>query len=327
MVNIDDLVRFVISTRFIIITFLCTLLTCRSLKLSLVPLLMHGLLQTLYKANLAYKCGGQFKWKSLLEFKSCKVVITGGSSGLGRSIVKNLLDTFPNVTILNVDMKTSPEANDRLIDYICDLRDSQALNATLKEIKVNHGSEIRLLVNNAGVRSRYEGFKELKCQDANDVFAVNSVAPMRFIQELTPHESSDEQCFVVNVTSSLGILSAAKAAAYAASKAALICFHKSYTFELESKGVSNIRTLLVVPGQLDTDMFSGFEPPRQFFAPVLDREKVAKKIVDYVELGMRGDLSAPLYAKFAYVLMAMPYSVQTIVRKMSKMDDCLPNDD
>lgn len=327
MVDIDDLVNFVTSVKFISFAIICISLSCRSLKLPLGFLLVYGILQTLYKANLDYKCGGKAKWKSLLEFKSCKVVITGGSSGLGRSIVEKILTAFPNVTVLNVDIKASPLANDRLIDYLCDLRDLQALNALLKDIKADHGGDIRLLVNNAGIRSRYQYFRELKSQDVQDVFSVNSMAPMRFMQELTPSDSSNEQCFVVNIASSLGIMSAAKAAVYAASKAALIGLHRSYTFELESKSVTNIRTLLVVPGQLDTEMFGGFEPPRQFFAPVLARDNLADQIIKHVELGIRGDLSAPLYAKFAYVLMAMPYSVQTILRKLSKMDDCLPNGD
>nr|CAI6436096.1 CBM_HP1_G0009530.mRNA.1.CDS.1 [Saccharomyces cerevisiae] len=48
-------------------------------------------------------------------------------------------------------------------------------------------------------------------------------------------------------------------------------FHQSYNFELQNEnGVRNIRTLLVTPGQLNTEMFAGFKPPRQFFAPVID---------------------------------------------------------
>lgn len=324
MVDVDELVGFLISTRAIACAAICLVLSSRSSRLSLASLLVYGLLRALYWANSSYKCRGSYRWKSLYEFKSCKVLITGGSSGLGQSIVKTILEAFPNVTILNIDVKASLETNDRLTDYICDLRDTQKLTLILNDIKANHGGEIRLLINNAGVRSEYEGFKNLKSQDVHNVFAVNVMAPIKLIQELTPVEGGQEQCYVVNIASSLGILSAAKAAAYAASKAALIGFHRSYTFELESRGVPNIRTLLVVPGQLDTDMFSGFEPPRQFFAPVLNTEKVAQKIIDCVEVGMRGDLSVPLYAKFAYLLMAMPYSVQTIVRKMSKMDDCLP---
>lgn len=327
MTDVDAVIGLLIHRNVVCFLIVCLFLLFRSLKLAIACFSLYWFLQMLYKANLNYRCSGSSKWKSLNEYKSCKVVITGGSSGLGRSIVEKLLETFPNVVVLNIDVKESPGANDRLIDYRCDLRDPDMLEQTLELIKDCSAGHIRLIINNAGIRSRYESLKELSGKDVQDVFAVNSMAPLRLIQELTPKESSGEQCFVVNVSSSLGILSAAKVGAYAASKAALIAFHKSYTFELESRRVSNIRTLLVIPGQIDTDMFSGFDPPRQFFAPVINKEKLAVQIIQHVEQGTRGDLNAPLYAKFAYLLMAMPYSVQSFARKLSKMDECLPDND
>lgn len=327
MTNVDGLVRLLVRPNGICFLVIGVFLLCRSWRITLTCALLYTLIKLLYRADFKYRCHGGSRWKSLHDYKVCKVVITGGSSGLGRSLVEEILRTFPNVIVLNVDVKPSPQANDRLIDYRCDLRDADMLEQTLKSIKDSAKNDIRLIVNNAGIRSRYESLKDLTGQDLQDVFAVNSRAPLRFIQALTPEEGTDEQCFVVNVSSSLGILSAAKVGAYAASKAALIAFHKSYSFELESKRISNIRTLLVVPGQLDTEMFNGFDPPRQFFAPVVNKDRLARKIMQHVENGIRGDLNSPLYANFAYILMAMPYSVQAFARRLSKMDECLPDDD
>ncbi|QLQ79918.1 hypothetical protein HG537_0C05670 [Torulaspora globosa] len=326
MRSIDALVGLLIRPNAVLLLIVVVFLLIRSLKLASGCGAVYAMLRVLYRADFQYRCGGSSKWRSLHDYKVCKVVITGGSSGLGRSLVEEILRGFPDVVVFNIDIKASPQPNDRLIDFRCDLRSSEMLEQTLKLIKQSGGNDIRLIVNNAGIRSRYEGLKDVRGQDLEDVFAVNSRAPLRVIQELTPEEGSEEQCFIVNVSSSLGILSAAKVGAYAASKAALIAFHKSYAFELESKRVSNIRTLLVVPGQLDTDMFSGFDPPRQFFAPVLSKERLAAKILQHVDKGIRGDLTSPLYAKFAYLLMAMPYSVQSIARRLSRIDECLPDD-
>lgn len=292
----------------------------------LVLIVYSAFLEIVLKLNHWYKCRGKSRWKRLAELKDSRVVITGGSSGLGLSIVTEVLFRFPNVKILNVDLHHSPTSDDRLVDYICDLRNSRELEKVLNEIKTEYGDKIHLIVNNAGMRSGYVNLKKLKEDEMQKIFAVNALAPLRIIQELTPDEGSQQQCYVVNISSTLGILAPAKVASYAASKAALIALHNSYNFELENKFVSNIRTLLVLPGQLDTEMFEGFEPPHQFFAPLVSKKKLAKMIIDCNDEGRRGNICAPFYSNFAHILMSLPYAVVSLLRKISKMDDCLPDD-
>lgn len=323
--NIDAIVKWVICplVRYPLIVFVVFRIGSQWLLLLIV---YSAFLEVFLRLNHWYKCRGEFKWKRLGELSDPKAIITGGSGGLGLSIVTELLSRFPNVKILNVDMHHSPKPDNRIVDYICDLRNSKEVENVLNEIKAEYGDKIHLIINNAGMRSRYVNLKNLKEHDMQEVFAVNALAPVRIIQELTPEESSQRQCYVVNIASTLGILAPAKVASYAASKAALIAFHNSYSFELESKAVSNIRTLLVLPGQLDTEMFGGFEPPHQFFAPLVGKKKLAKKVIDCSSVGQRGNIYAPFYSNFAHILMSLPYAVGSLVRKISKMDDCLPDD-
>ena len=252
--------------------------------------------------------------------------MTGGSKGLGRAIVFQLLQDYSNLTILNVDICPSPVRDPRVKDLICDLSDDEEVTALLNLLKRKYKSEIRLIVNNAGVRANFTGFNRIKRENLDKVFKINTFAPLQFIQELAPSRRSTRQCYIINIASILGILTPAKVAAYAASKAALIAFHQSYSFELQNEGVRNIRTLLVTPGQLNTEMFAGFKPPRQFFAPVIDIDTLAARIVSCCESGQRGQLNEPFYCSFAHLLMCIPYSLQRTVRSFTCIDCCLPDE-
>ncbi|AHY78775.1 AQG_2a_G0039320.mRNA.1.CDS.1 [Saccharomyces cerevisiae] len=293
-----------------------------SICLTIYTLLINAFLI----ANSYTKRSGQVAWKSLREFKNGIVLITGGSKGLGRAIVSQLLQDYSNLTILNVDICPSSVRNTRVKDLICDLSDDEEVAALLNLLKRKYKNEIRLIVNNAGVRANFTGFSGMERDNLDKIFKINTFAPLQFIQELAPSRHSTRQCYIVNIASILGILTPAKVAAYAASKAALIAFHQSYSFELQNEGVRNIRTLLVTPGQLNTEMFAGFKPPRQFFAPVIDITTLAAKIVRYCELGQRGQLNEPFYCSFAHLLMCVPYSLQRIVRSFSRIDCCLPDE-
>ncbi|CAB4256530.1 similar to Saccharomyces cerevisiae YLR426W TDA5 Putative protein of unknown function [Maudiozyma barnettii] len=276
--------------------------------------------------NKIYKFKCTKEWKNLRDITGNVVVISGGSGGLGYSLIKTLLERFPSVTIINIDKIPSTIKDERLMYYRCDLSNSLDVQETVQTIKEQFENRINLIVNNAGTRLAFKPINKLNEDEIKRIFQVNCFAAIEVIKQLTPNENDERQCFVVTIASVLGILNPCKVAAYAASKAALISFHQSYEQELRVHHVDNIRTLLVIPGQLNTKMFGGFEPPRQFWAPTIDVESLAKYITYKCEIGERGTIQQPLYANFAHILMSMPYVIQVWVRKFAQIDDCLPDE-
>lgn len=253
-----------------------------------------------------------------------KCLITGGSHGLGFQITKQLLKEVKNVEIIILDLIAFPEDNDRVIFYHCDLSCKKQVTQTVDKIIKVHG-HIDVLINNAGMRCKYENLMEADISGIYKIFQVNVISSIRIIQKLCPPvNDSKRQFYVVNIASALGIISPAKIHTYASSKSALIAFHESWSFELESNGISNIRTLLVLPGQINTGMFGGFQPPNLFWAPLVESEHLAKKIVVSCIAGMRGEIYLPIYVNFMHLLKFAPYTLLCFVRKLSGMDDCLP---
>lgn len=132
---------------------------------------------------------------------------------------------------------------------------------------------------------------------------------------------------IVTVASVLGRLGAANLTDYAAAKAGLIALHASLRAELISHnalpGSENVRTVLVTPGQLGTNLFAGVQTPSSFLGPVVEAPELAREIVRVLDEGVSGEISLPLYAKWVGVLQVLPFSLQRVARWASGVDTAM----
>lgn len=155
---------------------------------------------------------------------------------------------------------------------------------------------------------------------------TNLLSHFNTIQTFLPGMLEEGRGTVVTVSSVLGHLGAAQLADYTASKAALVALHESLRAELRVSthpSAEWIRTILVTPGQLSTGMFAGVKTPSQFFGPVVEPIDVAKEIIRAVDNGQSAIIAAPLYARWIGLYGAMPYGVQTILRRLSGVDNAM----
>lgn len=136
---------------------------------------------------------------------------------------------------------------------------------------------------------------------------------------------------IVTVASVLGKLGTAQLSDYTAAKAGLIAMHASLRAELACSpdlayagpGRSSIRTTLVTPGQLSTQLFAGVQTPSNFFGPVVSPVELAKAVVQAIEQGESGEISLPLYAKWIGILGVLPFSLQKLARGLSGADQAM----
>jgi short-subunit dehydrogenase len=138
---------------------------------------------------------------------------------------------------------------------------------------------------------------------------------------------SPQGAHVVTISSILSHLSPASLADYNASKSAVSSFHATLEHELRSHPdrtlFHKIKTLLVEPGQLDTQLFGGKTTVpfyANFFGPVLEAKDVAKEIIKIIERGDGGVLRMPFYSKCMPLFDVLPGSVQAGMRWFAGID-------
>lgn len=144
------------------------------------------------------------------------------------------------------------------------------------------------------------------------------------IRAFLPYMLRERRGTIVTVASVLGYLGAANLSAYTASKAALLALHQSLRGELAQRpDAKEIKTILVTPGQMGTQMFASLKTPSNFLAPVVTPAGMAKEIIRLVDRGESGEIALPLYSRYIQILGVLPFGIQHILRRLSGIDKAL----
>lgn len=173
------------------------------------------------------------------------VVITGGSSGIGASVTHQLLSRNARTVIVIVDyspLAFTPPPSARLHYFQCDLSDADALQETCVKIK-NEVGPPTVLINNAGV-TRGATVADGSYHDVQFTFRTNVIAPFLLTKEFLPHMIKRNHGHVVGISSMSAIISPARLADYAASKAGILALSEVSTLWLLS-GLFGHRAYLI----------------------------------------------------------------------------------
>lgn len=184
------------------------------------------------------------------------ILITGASSGIGRSTAHYFRDRGWNVSAsLRAPEKaaTNPvdwPAGDALLLARLDVTDPESIHKAVDETLVRFGS-IDAVVNNAG----YGLVGPFECSTPSQIerqLATNLVGPMNVIREILPHFRRQKSGTIVNISSVGGRVTFPLYSLYHATKWGLEGFSEALQFELRPL---NIRVKIVEPGPIKTDFY------------------------------------------------------------------------
>ena len=181
------------------------------------------------------------------------VLVTGGSRGIGASIVKKLSQNNFSV-ILNY--KNSVESakqiafeNSNIDIFKADVSNYDEV-CNLVNFAINKYGKIDLLVNNAGV-DLIKTINDTTAQDFDNIIKNNLYSAFYTSKEVSKFMIQAKSGNIINISSIWGLVGASCEMAYSVSKAGLDAMTKSLAKEL---GPSNIKVNSIAPGIIDTDM-------------------------------------------------------------------------
>ncbi len=192
-----------------------------------------------------------------MSFAGKNVLVTGGTRGIGRSIVESFADQGANVAFTfrsSVDEATSLakelEAKGvKAMAIQADAADFDAAEKAISDIIAAWGS-IDVLVNNAGVTK--DGLMiRMSEADWDAVVGTNLKSVFNYSKAVYRPMMKQRSGRIVNLSSIVGVTGNAGQTNYAASKAGIIGFSKSLAKELGARGVT---VNVVAPGYVETDM-------------------------------------------------------------------------
>ncbi|WP_079913905.1 SDR family oxidoreductase [Paenibacillus sp. 32352] len=191
------------------------------------------------------------------KYAGKKVVITGGSSGLGLVTAKLLVDEGARVLITGRTQAKLDSAREELgsnaVSLLSDIASLTDIDKLADRVKAEFGTIDALFVN-AGI-TRYVPFESMSEDVYDELHTINAKGPYFTVQKLAP--LLNEGSGVVLTTSITNVLGIPMISAYAASKAALRSMTRSLARELLPR---KIRVNAVSPGPIDTGILERSMP-------------------------------------------------------------------
>lgn len=229
-----------------------------------------------------------------MELRNARVLITGGSEGIGRGIAAALLARGARVAIMARDeQKLNRAAADiGAVAVPGDVSLEEDADSAVAAVVEKFGG-IDILINNAGI-GYFAPLVELDRAQFERVFAVNVTGAMLMGRAAARHFIKQNSGHLLNISSTSGLSGGKGSSAYASSKFALRGMTECWRAELRPH---NVRVTLVNPSEVQTPFFAKVGLEQRQSPNKLRPQDIADAIVGALEIDDRGFI--PEFSVFA----------------------------
>lgn len=200
------------------------------------------------------------------------VLITGGSSGIGKSVGEYLTEKGFIVYGTSRNPENYKESRFPILEL--DVKNIETIQQTIKTI-IDKEGWLDIVINNAGsgITGAIEEIPEAEIK-AN--FDTNFFGPINVIKTVLPQMRQQHSGLIINITSIAGYMGLPYRGIYSASKGALELVTEAFRMELKD---FNIKMTNIAPGDFATNIAAG-----RYHAPLLDNSPYKKPYGDTLNL-------------------------------------------
>ena len=200
------------------------------------------------------------------------VLITGGSSGIGKSVGEYL--TLNGFIVYGTSRNPENYENSKFPILELDVKKVETIQETVKTI-IDKEGKLDVLINNAGAGIT-GAIEEIPEAEVKANFETNFFGPINVIKAVLPHMRKQQVGLIINITSIAGYMGLPYRGIYSASKGALELVTEAFRMELKS---FNVKMTNIAPGDFATNIAAG-----RYHAPLLDNSPYKKPYGDTLNL-------------------------------------------
>lgn len=244
------------------------------------------------------------------------VVITGGSSGIGKALATRFAQQGNNVVLVARSPKAlKTAAHDirticpaaRIETISCNITDKTAAER-IKATVADFGGYIDIFINNAGI-GLSGAFIEHDPNDVNALLAINITALTNLTHALLPDMLARARGGLINIGSLGGYVPGPQQAMYYASKSYVQSFTEAIAYENRGRGV---RILASLPGPVGTTFHKEMganNSPYRWLIPTMTAKGTAASVVRAYKLGRRISVPGVINTALAFALRVLPHPI------------------
>jgi len=192
------------------------------------------------------------------------VLITGGSSGIGKSIGEFL--KVKGFNVYGTSRNPDNYKNSAFPILQLDVKNNETITKTVNRIITQEG-QIDVVINNAGAGITGP-IEEIPEEEIIGNFDTNFFGPINVIKAVLPQMRKQKSGLIINVTSIAGYMGLPYRGVYSASKGALELLTEAFRMELKGFGINMTN---VAPGDFATNIAAG-----RYHVPLLDNSPYKK---------------------------------------------------
>jgi len=242
------------------------------------------------------------------------VLITGGSSGIGKAIGEFLVEK--GFTVYGTSRNPENYTKNSCFKLLkMEVTNQASISEVIQQI-ISFENKIDIVINNAGVGITGP-LEETPYDEIRKAFDINFHGPINVIKAVLPQMRSQKNGLIINITSIAAYMGLPYRGVYSATKAALEITAETIRMEVKQFG---IKMTNIAPGDFTTNIAAG-----RFHAPVLENSpyknvygKTLKMMNDHVDQGE----DPKLLAQFVYNVInknnpKVRYKVGSLMQKFS----------
>lgn len=241
------------------------------------------------------------------------VLITGGSSGIGKSI--GTLLSQKGFTVYGTSRNPEKVSNAVFPLIALDVRDAASIQSAVATI-IQEAGRLDIVINNAGVGITGP-LEEIPMEEIKNNFETNFFGPIEVMKAALPQMRVQQSGLIINITSIAGYMGLPYRSVYSASKGALELITEALRMEVKSFG---IQITNVAPGDFATNIAAG-----RFHAPVVQGsayEKVYAGVLQTMDAHVDSGSNPNEMAEALYQIIQNPnprihYKVGVFMQKFS----------
>jgi 3-oxoacyl-[acyl-carrier protein] reductase len=214
-----------------------------------------------------------------------KVLITGGSSGIGKATAEELISKGAIVSITGRDKSKLEKVASEINAVPIHLNISKYNTIAVKTLDAFHSmGGIDVLVNNAGI-GEFSKLEDIKISQFENIFATNVFGLTMLTQEVVKFFKTQQHGTIINIGSSAATSGFPSGSVYSASKFALRGLTECWRHELRR---DNIRVILVNPSEVTTAFNAKNRTEREVQDNKLRPSEISHVIISAIQMDDRG---------------------------------------
>jgi uncharacterized oxidoreductase len=233
----------------------------------------------------ARKLGVFHSGYSIMKLTNNTILITGGGSGIGYELTKQLTALGNTILITGRDqakMDRAKAAFPQIHPFRSDVSDPKAIG-TLYEQVTKQFPELNILINNAGIMREINVHdKAGSLEDITREIEINLSGPIRMVKQFLPHLKTKSEAAIINVSSGLAFVPLPISPVYCATKAGLHSFTESLRVQLKN---TKVKVFELAPPATQTELLGDFNSEDMKGVSIMKVEDMVKVAVK----GMQAD--------------------------------------